>query len=191
MSDWKSRLLQDLEPVLSLHDPRPKLSAYHDMPYGIFRYKPEDEFAVRAEVTRLTTRLTQKGKVVTTISLARCLDKALAAEAPLERLVEAERTLGVEAAIETVHEVLATYAPLVDLVAEQMPAPGEPTRDIVFITRAGALFPVYRTSPLLEQLKGRVHVPTVLFFPGLADGAAGLRFMGVLEAEHNYRPKIF
>ena len=27
--------------------------------------------------------------------------------------------------------------------------------------------------------------------PGELDGAAGLRFMGVLDAEHNYRPKIF
>ena len=44
---------------------------------------------------------------------------------------------------------------------------------------------------LLEQLKGRVTVPTVLFYPGDLDGAAGLRFMGVLAAEHNYRPKIF
>ena len=26
---------------------------------------------------------------------------------------------------------------------------------------------------------------------GDLDGAAGLRFMGVLDAEHNYRPKIF
>ena len=57
--------------------------------------------------------------------------------------------------------------------------------------RTGALFPVYRTFSLLEQLKGRVHVPAVLFYPGDLDGAAGLRFMGVLEAEHNYRPKIF
>ena len=32
-------------------------------------------------------------------------------------------------------------------------------------------------------------VPTVLFYPGTLDGAAGLRFMGVLEAEHNYRPE--
>ena len=46
-------------------------------------------------------------------------------------------------------------------------------------------------NSLLEQLKGRVHVPTVLFYPGDLDGAAGLRFMGVLDAEHNYRPKIF
>jgi hypothetical protein len=44
---------------------------------------------------------------------------------------------------------------------------------------------------LLEQLKGRVLTPTVLFYPGSLDGAAGLRFMGVLDAEHNYRPKIF
>ena len=26
---------------------------------------------------------------------------------------------------------------------------------------------------------------------GILDGISGLRFMGVLEAEHNYRPKIF
>ena len=72
-----------------------------------------------------------------------------------------------------------------------MPANPDPLRDIVFIVRAGALFPVYRTSSLLEQLKGKVNVPAVLFYPGELDGAAGLRFMGVLDAEHNYRPKIF
>jgi hypothetical protein len=58
------------------------------------------------------------------------------------------------------------------------------------ILRTGALFPAYRTFSLLEQLKGRVIVPTVLFYPGELDGPAGLRFMGVLDAEHNYRPKI-
>jgi hypothetical protein len=62
---------------------------------------------------------------------------------------------------------------------------------VVFIVRAGALFPMYRTSALLEQLMGKVHVPTILFYPGELDGASGLRFMGVLDAEHNYRPKIF
>ena len=35
------------------------------------------------------------------------------------------------------------------------------------------------------------QVARTLFYPGDLDGAAGLRFMGVLEAEHNYRPKIF
>ena len=72
-----------------------------------------------------------------------------------------------------------------------MPANPDPLHDLVFILRTGALFPAYRTFSLLEQLKGRVQVPTVLFYPGDLEGASGLRFMGVLEAEHNYRPKIF
>ena len=45
-------------------------------------------------------------------------------------------------------------------------------------TEAGGL-PVLRGADL--ALRG----------PGDLDGAAGLRFMGVLDAEHNYRPKIF
>ncbi|MGC2220991.1 MAG: BREX protein BrxB domain-containing protein [Methylocella sp.] len=104
-------------------------------------------------------------------------------------MVTAEREQGTDTIVETVHSVLS--APLVDLVAAQMPDDPDPLRDIVFILRTGALFPVYRTFSLLEQLKGRVIVPTVLFYPGDLNGAAGLRFMGVLAAEHNYRPKIF
>lgn len=57
-----SRLTKDLEPILSLADPREKLSAYHDMPYALFRYDPEEEFELRKQVTLLETRLTQKGK---------------------------------------------------------------------------------------------------------------------------------
>ena len=83
------------------------------------------------------------------------------------------------------------YQPLDDLVARRIPDDADPLKDVIFITRAGALFPIYRTSSLLEQLKGKVHVPSVLFYPGELDGVAGLRFMGILDAEHNYRPKIF
>lgn len=191
MSDWNNRLHEGLEAVLAQRDPRPRISSYHDMPYAIFRYAAEDEFAVRSEITRLRTRLEQKGKSVTIVSLADCLYQALKEHAPLERLADAERTVGVESTIQTVHEVLASYCPLVDLVAERMPAQPEPLRDLVFIVRVGALFGLYRTFSLLEQLKGRVHVPAVLFYPGELDGPAGLKAMGIVDAEHNYRPKIF
>ena len=191
MSDLEQRLRQNLEPVLSLPDPRERMSAYHDMPYAIFRYEPEAEFELRSQVTMLETRLTQKGKCVRRISLAECLDVAMRSQRPLEDWFRAEREQGVATIVETVHAVLSEYEPLVDLVAAQMPPDPNPTVDVVFILRTGALFPVYRTFSLLEQLKGRVHVPTVLFYPGELDGAAGLKFMGVLDAEHNYRPKIF
>jgi hypothetical protein len=190
MSDLEQRIRQSLEPVLELSDPREKISAYHDMPYALFRYDPEDEFELRKQVTLLETRLSQKGKRIQRISLAECLDEAMRSQRPLEQWFDAEREQGTETIIETIHSVLSEYAPLVDLVAAKMPRDPDPLRDIAFILRTGTLFPVYRTFSLLEQLKGRVQVPTVLFYPGELDGAAGLRFMGVLDAEHNYRPKI-
>ena len=192
MTDWKVRLTEQLEPILKQSDPRPGISAYHDMPYAIFQYPPEEEFAVRQETSLLRTRLEQSGKRVTSISLSECLWDALAAEGlNTEALAEAERTVGLGSTIETVHQILADYRPLDGLVAARVPSGADPLRDVVFIVRAGALFPVYRTSSLLEQLKGKVHVPAVLFYPGELEGAAGLRFMGVLDPEHNYRPKIF
>ena len=192
MSDWQRRLTRDLEPILRSEDPRPQISAYHDMPYAIFRYLPEHEFDVRREVAMLRTRLEQAGKRVTVISLAQCLQDAFDRERLTPaRIKMAEKRTGTKKMVETVHGILSSRQPLDDLVAARMPEGADPKRDVVFITRAGALFPFYRTSSLLEQLKGKVSVPSVLFYPGELDGAAGLRFMGVLDAEHNYRPKIF
>ena len=192
MSDWKQRLTRDLEPVLREMDPRARISAYHNMPYAIFHYPPEEEIPLRAELAMLTTRLEQIGKRVTTISLAECLADALAAEGlTTARIANAEKRTGTEKMTDTIHKVISERRPLDDLVAARMPQEADPLRDVVFIVRAGSLFPFYRTSSVLEQLKGKLDVPAVLFYPGELDGVAGLKFMGVLDADHNYRPKIF
>lgn len=191
MSDLVHRIKTSLEPILELADPRERISAYHDMPYALFRYEPEEEFDLRKQLSLLETRLSQKGKRVSRISLAQCLDEAMRSQRPLEDWFAAEREQGTETMVETVHSILSDDALLVDLVAMRMPDHPDPLRDVVFIQRAGALFPMYRVSALLEQLKGRITVPTVLFYPGTLDGAVGLRFMGVLAADPNYRPKIF
>lgn len=191
MSDLEHRIKYDLESILQLTDPRERISAYHDMPYALFRYAADEEFELRTQVTLLETRLSQKGKRIKRISLSECLNEAMRSQRPLQEWFVAEREQGVETIVETIHSVLSEYSPLVDLVSARLPEDPDPFRDIVLILRTGALFPMYRTFSLLEQLKGRVHVPTVLFYPGDLDGAAGLRFMGVLDAEHNYRPKIY
>ncbi len=191
MSDMAQRLTSQLEPVLASPDPRPGISAYHNMPYALFRYDPQEEFELRRQVTMLQIRLEQGGKRVLRISLAECLEEAMASIQPLADWFDAERAHGVETIVDTIAAVLAEHCPLVELVAKRMPSDPDPMQDVVLINRTGSLFPVYRTFSLLEQLKGRVSVPSALFYPGTLDGAAGLRFMGVLEAEHNYRPKIF
>ncbi len=111
MSDLDHRIRNVLEPILELKDPRERLSAYHDMPYALFRYDPEEEFDLRKQVTLLETRLTQKGNRVKRISLAECLDEAMRSQRPLEEWFTAEREQGVETVVETVHSVLSEYTP--------------------------------------------------------------------------------
>jgi len=72
------------QPILASRDPCERISAYHDMPYALFRYSPEDEFELRKQITLLETRLSQKGKRVSRISLAECLDEAMRQQRPLE-----------------------------------------------------------------------------------------------------------
>jgi hypothetical protein len=190
--DWKARLTQSLEPILAQADPRPALSAYHDMPFAIFRYDPQGEFELRQAVDLLATRLVAAGKRVTRISLADVLQDCLsAAGASPDDLARAEDSVGLERTVETVHQILAREMPLDEAIAARVPGDVQPTKDIVFLLRAGALYGLYRTSTILDQLQGKLSVPVVLFYPGTLDGPAGLRFMGILAPEHNYRPKIF
>lgn len=190
MSDWHERLCGILEPILAKPDPRPDISAYRDMPLCIFRYTPAAEFALRQELALLKTRLEQKGKRITVISLMECMKAALAEQAPIESLIEAEASLGHKTVSQTIHQVLSEYAPLEQIAMARIPDDADALRDIIWFTRAGALFPVYRTSTLLEHMYGKITVPGVLFFPGELERPAGLRFMGIHEAEHNYRAKI-
>src|SRR5437868_14550975 len=115
MTEFERRLRNDLEPALSLPDPREKISAYHDMPYAIFRYAPEAECALRASVERLKTRLQNKGKRITEISLAECLQAAMEAERPLAQWYVAEETIGLEETVQTITNLLEKYQPLVEL----------------------------------------------------------------------------
>lgn len=192
MPGWKDRLTTTLEPILRKQDPRPEISAYHDMPYAIFQHEPDAEFAVRTELSLLKTRLEQAGKRVTIISLAECLTAALDAEQmTIADLSKAEIAVGLPSVIEQLAELLSHYQPLDTILAARLPETSDPLKDVVFITRTGALFPFYRAHALLEQMKGKVTVPSILFYPGELDGAAGLRFMGILDADSNYRPRIF
>jgi hypothetical protein len=164
------------------------------MPLCIFVYDPSCEFALRQELSLLKTRLEHKGKRVTNISLMDCMKQALEkVGVTVRELVENEKMLGKnghKTVAQTIHQVLSEYAPLDQIVLSKVPQDGNPTRDILWITRAGALYPCYRTSTLIEHFQAKLVIPGVLFYPGEVVPPAGLSFMGIHEAEHNYRAKI-
>jgi len=74
--------------------------------------------------------------------------------------------------------------------ADQYPSQAE--RSLVFVARAGALYPFFRTSALLKHIDGKTkNIPVVLLYPGERRDVNALSFMGELPADRDYRPRIY
>jgi hypothetical protein len=70
--------------------------------------------------------------------------------------------------------------------------PDKADRMLALIGRAGALYPFFRSSALLRHLDGRTgNVPVVLLYPGERRGQTALSYMGMLEPDSDYRPRIY
>jgi hypothetical protein len=172
-----------------------RVSVYHDVPFAILRYDPQQEWELRDELRRLATRLNGPNTEVRTISLAELLWEIIKKTEGLETIVELERERGFEAAQEQITTYLSDrdWCPLSNALIERM-SNLDPKKHIVFLTRAAAMSPaIYHLSKLLDELQGRTMVTTILFYPGTLEGTTGLRFMGLKEREAlgNYRVKIY
>ena len=173
----------------------PRISAYHDLPFAIFRYDPTDEYLARKEVALLATRLDHRGRRAHFISLAEMLWRAIRETEGVAGVAGLERDLGFERAQRTVSTLLSDpdFFPLPVELARRM-SELNPSTDVVFLVRAAALAPaIYHMSKLLDELQGRTSVPTILFYPGSLEGTTGLTFMSMddREAIGNYRVKIY
>jgi len=168
---------------------------YHDLPFAIFCYPPDQEWSLRREMRLLKTRLeTDNVRQVVLISLADLLWQAVDETEGIEALKALEMSDGFEAAQLQIQDYVSDpeWRPLPDLLEEQL-ATLDPDKDLVFIWRAGALAPnIYRVSTLLDQMKGRTKIPCVLFMPATIEGST-LRFMGIAENEGrgSYHTKVY
>ena len=190
-----------------------RISAYHDLPFAIFRYEPDKEYELRKEASLLVTRLENQGKKVITISLAQLMWEGIEKTRGISYVVETEKRFGFKMAQTTVNNLLSKLSPLPDMLEKRMSCCFDthsesyvettkrieglnPNKHIVFLTRASALAPaIYRMSKLLDEMHGRTMVPIILFYPGDREGETELRFMGIEGREgisgYNYRVKIY
>lgn len=172
-----------------------RVSVYHDMPFAILRYEPQEEWALRKELNLLATRLNGIGKEVVLISLAELLWEAIEGSEGLNEIIELEKAMGFEKAQEQVTIYLSDsdYRPLRDLLAGRLKSL-DPEKHIAFLIRAASMGPaIYLMSRLLDEMHGFSRVTTILFYPGTLEGTTGLRFMDLKdrEVQGNYRVKIY
>ena len=167
------------------------------VPCWVYVYDPQDEFAVREEVVKVATWLRAPGRDVESISvsLADVFWEAIDESGMFDELVAQEREVDGDASAQaevhrSVGQLLRLPPTLTERVAGRLPQP--PGRWAAVLYRAGALYPGYRTSALLDDLKLRtgVRIPLVLLYPGTIEGNYGLRFMGKTEPAYGYRALI-
>lgn len=173
----------------------PKVAVYSDLPFAILRYDPSDEWTLRREAKLLATRLEGAGKSVHVLPMSDFLWRAIDGSEGMEEVVALERNLGYRAAQKQVTDYLADvdWCPLWKLLSDRLSGM-DPAKNVVFLTRAAAMAPaIYHMSSLLDEMKGKTRVPTILFYPGSIEGTTGLRFMNLKDRDAlgNYRVKIY
>lgn len=173
----------------------PRISVYHDLPFAIFRYDPEEEWVLRRESRLLATRLEETGKKTCIIHMSELLWKAVEESEGIDAVVELENDRGYLAAQEQITTYLSDrdWRPLADLLTERLQSLDAST-EVVFLMRAAAMSPgIYHMSKLLDQMQGKTSFTTILFYPGSIEGTTGLRFMSLKDRDAlgNYRVKIY
>ncbi len=173
----------------------PKVAVYSNLPFAILRYDPSDEWVLRREAKLLATRLEAAGKSVHVLPMSEFLWRAIDESEGMGELVTLERDLGYRAAQKQVTDYLADvdWCPLWKILSDRLTGM-DPAKNVVFLTRAAAMAPaIYHMSSLLDEMKGKIRVPTILFYPGSIEGTTGLRFMNLKDRDAlgNYRVKIY
>jgi hypothetical protein len=189
-----------------IHEDGPRISTMRNYRFAIVQYDPSEEFRLRAEVQRLVTDLTGNGWVVLSISLQKLLLDRVRTQGPewVEHVINTEKQMSARAPERGLGYLKSKVAPLVEgpaglsadcsrIIREHAEAhPDQIDRTLALVGRAGALYPFFRTSALLRHLDGNTgNVPVVLLYPGERRGLTGLSFMGMLNADNDYRPRIY
>ena len=184
----------------------PRISTMRNYRFAIVQYPPKHEFLLRRLTQELSNDLVAHGWVVLTISLQTLLLDRVRAQGPewAERVIAMERRTAERIPRNGLGYLEGKLAPLIEgpdglaadcacRITDHLDAhPDTADRTVALIGRAGALYPFFRSSALLKHLDGRTrNTPVVLLYPGERRGKTGLSFMGRLNPDNDYRPRIY
>ena len=189
-----------------IQDDGPRISTMRNYRFAILCYPPAEEFQLRKEIGVLSEDLRGSGWFVLSISLQKLLLDRIRAQGDefAEKVVRMEKELrknGAERGLQFLKDrigpliegptgIAADCSKIISEFADKHP--DKIDRTLALIGRAGALYPFYRSSALLKHLDGNTRqVPVVLLYPGERSGHTGLSFMGILNADSDYRPRIY
>lgn len=183
----------------------PRISTMRNYRFAILVYAPQEEYVLRQQMQWLTHELTAQGWNVANIDLNQLLLQRLRQEEAevMDSIVSREHRLyrrNPDRALNHLKEKIAPYVEGPTGIAQDIITeidrfvadhPIAADRTVIFLRRAGALYPFLRSSALLKHLDGKTrNLPVVLLYPGERKDQS-LAFMGELPGDRDYRPRIY
>lgn len=189
-----------------IHEDGPRISTMRNYRFAIVQYEPQYEFELRREVQQLNSDLVANGWIVLLLNLQKLfLDRVQAQEDDwAARVIQMEERMARLAPERGLNYLKSKLTPLIEgptgiaadcsrVISDYADQnPEKIDRTLALIGRAGALYPFFRSSALLRHLDGKTrNVPVVLLYPGERRGPTGLSYMGMLNPDNDYRPRIY
>lgn len=185
----------------------PCISTNRNYPFAIFQYPPHEEFKMRAKLLELLDALRSKAWIILNVDLFSTLIEYLSKQENgelIEALIQEEK-LQYKASRENHLMPLNVLQNSLDIFLknpEEYPKVvfdkimektehSDVTKTVIFLSRIGGLYPFYRTSSLLRYLDKGIRVPTIVLYPGEKTEQHYLSFMGEMDADRDYRPRIY
>ncbi|MCG6146505.1 BREX protein BrxB domain-containing protein [Leptospira bandrabouensis] len=197
--------LNDLKKDI-VHPEGIQVTQSQNYPFSIFVYPPSEEFFVRSRFLEMIQDIKKEGIDILEINLAHeCLTLLDHRDGDwsLDEIIQKEKeffedTKDFKDPYSIVDDVFSPILENEDGISksilekmESFHKNLEGRRGIVFITRAGFLYPFYRTSSLLKFLTNTRGLSVVFLYPGVRTSETSLSYMGVLSPDSNYRPRMY
>lgn len=183
-----------------------QISTMNNYSFAILQYGPAEEFLMRELINELVNEMRQYGWRVKNVDLFDLMIKRLKSEndeETIKELIDGEKRLfkrkGITRSLKYLEQTMVADLEESEGIAsdvikeiELLVGDSDPSQTLIFISRAGALYPFYRTSGLLRYLDGKTsNVPVILLYPGSRLGVTSLSFMDKHQPDSDYRPRIY
>ena len=185
----------------------PSISTNRNYPFAIFQYLPHEEFNMRSNLADLLATLRNKGWTILNVDLFSTFLELLAKEEDgdlIEALIEEEKLQYkahkndyklpisvLQNSLDVLFKDQDKYSKLVLEKIKEKTAHSDELKTVIFLSRIGGLYPFYRTSSLLRYIDKGIRVPTIVLYPGERTEQHYLSFMGEMDADRDYRPRVY
>ena len=185
----------------------PCISTNRNYPFAIFQYPTHEAFKMHEKLIELIDTLRNQSWEIINVDLFTTLIEYLSIQEDedlIDALIEEEKlqykasqkkySMPLNVLKNSLDILLKSESAYPDFVFKQIKKKAEQTdcsKTVIFLSRIGGLYPFYRTSSLLRYLDKGIQIPTIVLYPGERTQQHYLSFMGEMDADRDYRPRIY